>query len=134
MVLQKQQRGMSLFGWVIVLGVFGIFVVVGVKSMPVYLNHFKIVSIMKSVSGQSDAATDSPDAIRKTIDKRFDVDMVSHIEAKDVKVVADSSGKGRKLVVDYEVRIPMVYNIDFVYKFKEEDFMGGSANSGGAAN
>jgi hypothetical protein len=114
---RQQQRGMGLLTWLVVLAVFGIFTLVGVKSMPVYMNHFKVASIMKWAASQPNFESANPVEIQKGIDRRFDVDMVKHIVAKDVKVVTDK--KGKQIMVKYEVRVPMIYNIDFVYKFDE---------------
>lgn len=132
MVLQRQQRGMGLLAWIIVIAIFGFFLTLGIKSFPIYMNHYKVVSIMKLAANQPDVANASPTDIRKSMDRRFDVDMVNYIQPEDVKVINDKSGKGRILMVDYEVRIPMFYNIDAVYKFREEIPLG--VYSGGAGD
>jgi hypothetical protein len=108
------------------LGILGTIVTVGVKSMPVYMNHYKVKSIMAWEVGLPGVKDQTPVEIRKSLDKRFDVDMVIHIEAKDIQIVPNKTG-GRDLVADYEVRLPMAFNVDFVYKFKEVMPLGGAA-------
>lgn len=114
----KQQRGLTLISWMVVIGVVVFFAMVGLKSLPVYLNHYKIVSIMKNVASQPGAAEQSPADIRKSFERRFDIDMVKHVSEKDIKVTGSAGGK-KVMTLDYEVRVHMFYNIDTVYIFKE---------------
>lgn len=114
---RQRQQGLGLLGWLTILGIFGIFTLVGIKSMPVYMNHFKVASIMKWAASQPNFETANPIEIQRGIDRRFDIDMVNHVVAKDVKVITSKNGK--EILIKYEVRIPMVYNVDFVYKFDE---------------
>jgi Tfp pilus assembly major pilin PilA len=117
--LQKQQRGLTLISWIVVIAIAVFLGLIGIKSLPVYMNHYKIVSIMNNVAGQPGVAEQSAAEIRKSFERRFDIDMVKHLDHKDVKVVGNPGGP-RKIVAEYEVRIPMFYNVHAVYVFKEE--------------
>ncbi len=118
MAHEKHQRGMTMISWMVVIGIVIFFGMVGIKSLPVYMNHYKVVSILKNVAGQPGATDQTPRDISKTLEKRFDIDMVNHVTHKDVKV-AGQPGNPRALVVDYEVRVHMFYNVDAVYTFSE---------------
>ncbi|HXG28872.1 MAG TPA: DUF4845 domain-containing protein [Nevskiales bacterium] len=116
---QKQQRGLTLISWLLVIAIAVFFGLVGIKSIPVYLNHYKVLSIMKNVASQPGVAEETTAEIRKSFERRFDIDMVKHLSHNDVKVVGQPGGD-RSLVVEYEVRVHMFYNVDAVYVFKEE--------------
>jgi hypothetical protein len=115
----KRQRGLTLISWLIVIAIAVFLGMIGIKSLPVYMNHYKIVSIMNNVANQPGVADQSVAEIRKSFERRFDIDMVKHLDARDIKVIG-SPGGPRKIVAEYEVRIPMFYNVHAVYVFKEE--------------
>lgn len=118
MTRYKQQRGLSLISWMVVIGVAVFFAMVGLKSLPIYLNHYKVVSIMKNVASQPGAADETSADLRSSFERRFDIDMVKHVSEKDIKIAGSAGGK-KAMTLDYEVRVHMFYNIDTVYIFKE---------------
>lgn len=119
MASRHHQRGLTLISWLIVIAIAAFFATVGLKSVPVYLNHFKIVSIMKNVASQPGAAEETPHDIREGFMRRFDIDMVKHVDEREIKVVGNPGGE-RSLSLEYEVRLHMFYNIDAVYVFNEK--------------
>jgi hypothetical protein len=116
--LSKEQRGLSMLSWLVVIGIAVFFGMVGIKSMPVYMNHYKVLSILNNVAGQPTIGDQTPYDIAKTLEKRFDIDMVKHVTHKDVKVTGKNNDK-RELALIYEVRVHMFYNVDAVYMFEE---------------
>ncbi len=118
MALRKKQRGLSMLSWLVVIGIAVFFGMVGIKSLPVYMNHYKVLSILKSVAGQPTIGDQTPRDIALTLEKRFDIDMVKHVTHKDVKVV-NLKKDARELALVYEVRLHMFYNVDTVYMFEE---------------
>ena len=118
MILRKHQRGLGMVAWIFLLMIAGFIGIIVIKSFPVYMNHFKVFSVLKSVSEQPTTADASPIEVRESIERRFDIDMVNYVSHKDVKIAGQ--GDKRKMTLVYEVRIPMVYNVDAVYKFSEE--------------
>lgn len=118
MALRKDQRGLSMLSWLVVIGIAVFFGMVGIKSFPVYMNHYKVVSILANVAGQPTIGEQTPHDISRTLEKRFDIDMVKHVTHKDVKV-AKTKNNDRELQLIYEVRVHMFYNVDAVYSFEE---------------
>jgi hypothetical protein len=116
--LRKDQRGLSTLSWLVVIGIAVFFGMVGIKSFPVYMNHYKVVSILANVAAQPTIGEQTPNDIARTLEKRFDIDMVKHVTHKDVKVVS-LKGSARELALIYEVRVHMFYNVDAVYSFEE---------------
>jgi hypothetical protein len=115
----KQQRGLTLISWLVVIAVVVFFGMVGIKSLPVYMNHFKIKSILHNLASQPSVFEQTSPEIRRSLENRFDIDMVKHLRPWEVKVVGNPGGE-RALVAEYEVRVHMFYNVDTVYAFKEE--------------
>ena len=116
MQLPSRQRGMGLWGWIFVLGTLGIFGMVGLALIPFYLNEMAIAKVVKTIANDSSSASLPPAELRRAMQLRWDVDDISTLEPKDVKVVKTSSG--RAMSYDYERRAPLFYNISIVVRFQ----------------
>lgn len=113
----NKQRGMTTIGWILVFLLIAFFALMALKLVPVYLNGFKVASIVKSLKEDREIGSMSNRQILSTLDKRFDIDMVSGVEPEDIYI---EQGKGVKIItIDYEVRKNFLGNIDFVISFVE---------------
>ncbi|BAZ93468.1 DUF4845 domain-containing protein [Thiohalobacter sp. COW1] len=113
----QRQQGMTLLGWIIVLGLIAFFVLLTLRLLPNYLENFKVAETLASLKNEPDITRKSPAEIRKLIDRRFIINDVTRIEARDVTVTND---KGRVTVrAQYEIRVPVLGNVDAVTKFDE---------------
>ncbi len=114
----KSQRGMTAIGWLIVLGLIGFFVLLALRMTPSYLESFTIYSAMESLKEEPGMANNTPQDIRKMMGKRIDINDVKSITAKDVDV--ENLGNAFLVSVDYEVRMPVLGNVDVVMTFAKE--------------
>jgi len=114
----KSQRGMTAIGWLVVLGLIGFFVLLALRMTPSYLESFTIYSAMESLQEEPGMANNTPQDIRKMLGKRFDINDVKSITAKDVDV--ENLGNAFLVSVDYEVRMPVLGNVDVVMTFAKE--------------
>ena len=119
----KQQRGITLIGFLIVLAVAGFFLFIGAKLMPVYLDHYAVMKAMQSVAEEPGIASRDPGAIRELFRRKFDIGYVNNIRPEQIRILRD--GTGPRLEVTYEVREPLMFNLDFVAKFQHTEVMGG---------
>ena len=60
--------------------------------------------------------------MRKGLDRQFNVGYVESVSGKDAKLVRDKTGNS--LTINYEVRKPFLYNIEFVMKFNHSSPLG----------
>ncbi len=92
------------------------FAVAGIRLVPVFLEDVKVTSVLKSVKAEFDGnKSASVGEIKKSIRKRFDVDSISAMSAKDVKVTR--TGSGYAIDASYEQRAPFIGNVGFVANF-----------------
>lgn len=118
MKLAKSQRGMTLIGLLLVLGLIGYFVLMALRLAPGYLEFMNVSKTIESLKSENGIANMPVPEIRKLIQKRFDVNDVTSITPKDVQITRK---KGRLLIgADYEVRKPMFANIDIVTHFNKQ--------------
>ncbi len=87
------------------------------RLAPVYLNYFKIVGVVDGVFAEFDAQNPTRTALRGSIAKRIDIDSVSVISARDVKVTAVKTGF--EIAVVYDHTAPFIGNISFVVHFEK---------------
>ena len=125
MQTMKAQRGITLIGFIMLLAVIGVFLFVGFKLFPVYAEYYSAVTDLKAICKEPDAPNASMQDVRNKLDRRFNVSYVESINTvKDVKIITE--GDTKLVNIKYEVRRPLIYNLDFVAKFDvSEPLIGG---------
>ena len=111
---KSTQRGLTLLGFIMVLMIVGIFAFVGLKLFPVYSEYYSVVSDMKGIQSEPGVANMAPEIVKDKLFRRFYISYVTSVKNENVKVTRQN---GYNLNVKYEVRKPLVYNLDFVAKF-----------------
>lgn len=114
----KRQRGLGWFGLLFVFGTIAFFAIIAIKVGPIYLNHMTVMKIVKGVADNPDYANAPPQEIRTTLERRWDIDYVQHLDDRDVKVKRGRNG--RMLSYDYEARVNLFYNVFVVIHFKDD--------------
>ncbi|MBL39214.1 MAG: DUF4845 domain-containing protein [Xanthomonadales bacterium] len=109
------QRGMTLIGFLIVLSVALFVAYIAMKLVPIYLNHYSVVSSMKSLAAEPDAANMSEARLRDLLSRKFSTSYVKHVNARDIEIIR---GTGVEIVAEYEVREDLIGNLDAVVTFK----------------
>jgi Domain of unknown function (DUF4845) len=119
--IRSGQRGVTLVGWVVILIPFVIVGYAVVRLLPVYLNYQKVAKTLETTATEVTPGTDAA-AIRNTIDKHFDIDMVEFPTSKDVKIVRD--GPAWVMECAYEDQAPLFANISLHVTFDKKVTIG----------
>ncbi len=112
---RRRQAGMTTLGLVILLVFVGLFAFAGIRLTPVYLNYLKVASVVEGVSKEFDGTGASRASIRSSISRRFSIESVSEIEAKDVTVSAVDGGY--EVAAIYSHKAPFIANVNFLVDF-----------------
>ncbi|MDD3764236.1 MAG: DUF4845 domain-containing protein [Nevskiales bacterium] len=115
MGMRSRQLGLGWFGTLFVLGVIAFFAIVGVKSLPVYLNQMKIASSVSKVAGDPGNGRADVVTLRKELQRYWDIEDINYLQPADVKVKRGKNG--RYLSYEYEAREHLFYNISIVFDF-----------------
>jgi Tfp pilus assembly major pilin PilA len=126
--MANKQQGITLMSFILVLVVIGIFAVVAMNLFPVYSEGFAVRNALKSVASQPNANNMDITELQKSLQRHFDVDYVTNVMGKDLKLIRDK--KGNQIVMTYEVRKHLVYNLDFVAMFDYNEPLTTSAPGG----
>jgi hypothetical protein len=110
-----RQSGMTTLGLAILVTFIGLFVFAALRLTPVYLNYMKVAGVVSGVYEEFDGAGATRPMIRKSISRRFDIESVSEISAKDVEVkVVDG---GFEVAAVYSHKANFIANVSFVVDF-----------------
>jgi Tfp pilus assembly protein PilE len=113
--MRRKQQGMTLIGMVIVALIAGVFVLAGIRLTPVYLEYMKVDSALKSMKSDLDGSNAGPGQIRTSLERRFDIESVRNLRAKDIKI--ERTANGYRVEADYEGRTVFIGNLYFVVDF-----------------
>jgi hypothetical protein len=126
--MRCRQQGLTLIGFIVVLVVLGCAAYIAMRLIPVYTEYYSVVNSLKGVAQEPGAETMDPAAIHNLIGRRFNISYVESIDSKDVKIIHDDNGM--RLVVNYEVRKPVVYNVDLIAHFEKSVAVSGGKLAG----
>ena len=110
-----KQRGITLIGFIFVLS-FALFIsFIGMKIGPIYMEYWSVVSAMNGVASERGSANFSPYDIRvKVLNRLYLSYSAENVKEQHIKLVRKN---GVYLRVAYEVRKPVMGNLDVVAKF-----------------
>jgi hypothetical protein len=89
------------------------------RISPMYLDNMAVRSALKGlVSDPEIRAAAAPEQIRQLLQRRLDVNSISSVSGKDIKI-RRLEGGGREVRANYEVRRHLVWNLDVVGNFDD---------------
>ena len=110
-----KQNGMTLIGFIFVLGFVIFLSYIGMKIGPIYMEYYSVVSAMNGVAAERGSARYSPFDIRvKVLNRLYVSYSADNVKENNIKIVR---GNGVNLRIAYEVQKPVIGNLDVVAKF-----------------
>lgn len=113
--IRGRQEGMTTLGLIILISFIGLFAFGFIRLTPVYLNYFKVAGVVEGAVSEFDGKGASAGAIRTYVSRRFDIESVSQITARDVTVKAVDGGF--EVRAQYSHKAPFISNINFLVDF-----------------
>ena len=113
--LKHRQAGMTTLGVFILVSFVGLFAFGGIRLTPIYLNYMKVAGVVSGVQKEFGGANATRSAIRSSISRRFDIESVGIIVAKDVKVTKVDGG--HEVAATYSHKAPFIANVSFIVDF-----------------
>ena len=127
--MARNQKGITLMSFVIVLVVVGFFALVAMKLFPIYSEYYNLMGVMAEYAAQPNSASIPPAQMQSEMDRRFNIAYIESVESRThMKIVR--SGRTAQLNVAYEVRKPLFGNLDVVAKFDHTVDLNGTASGG----
>ena len=113
--MKRKQSGLSLVGFLVVLAVVGFAAYVGMKLFPMYQEYYSVRSAMKGLANEPGVADMDPAKVQDLFFRRLYINYSENVKPQNVKF--ERIEGGWKMRVNYEVRRPLVGNLDVVDKF-----------------
>lgn len=113
--MKRTQSGITLIGFLVVLAVAGFFAYIGMKLFPMYSEFYSVKTALRGLSNEPGIATKDPGKIQDLFFRRLYISYSDNVKPENVKITRVD--RGWKMEVNYEVRKPMIYNIDVVGRF-----------------
>jgi len=116
--MRRNQQGMTLTSFILVLAVVGVFLYMGMKLIPMYSEFFSVKKALEGMAREPGMAENDPEKIKDLFFRRMDVDYGDDVKPENVKLKRKDAGW--LMTVDYEVRRPLISNLDVVGHFSAE--------------
>jgi hypothetical protein len=127
--MKRNQGGITLLGFVITLAVVGFAAYIGMKLFPMYQEYYSLKMAAKGLAEEPGSANMDPSKLQDLLFRRLDINYSESVKPADVKFKRIDTGWN--MHVQYEVRRPLVGNLDVVGKFEvSQDITRGSGGEG----
>lgn len=113
--MKRKQSGITLIGFVVVLGLVGVGIYLGMKLVPMYMEYYAVKQALSGMAEEQGIADNSPVKISDLFFRRLYVSYSENVKPSDVKI--KRIDRGWQVDVNYEVRKPMIANLDVIGKF-----------------
>ncbi len=115
--LIAKQRGVGGSGFITIIAVIGISVLLLLKLFPVYMENFNVTTSLASLSSEDDIKELKKSAIKQLLQRRFSINDVKNVTKEHIEI--NKTKTETTIKINYEVRKPLVGNIDIVIRFSE---------------
>lgn len=112
----RRQRGMTFIGGLIVAVFVAIIAFAALRLVPVYLEYQKVVAAFKQLEVDYATGGATEPEIRRTLERRFDVDDVTSITPQEVAIRRNNGTL--EVSVEYSAVAPFISNISFLVDFQ----------------
>jgi type II secretory pathway pseudopilin PulG len=114
--MKRNQSGMTLLGFIIVLGVVGVFVYMGMKLVPMYTEFYSVKRSLADLAKEPGAGQLDSYKARDLFFRRMEMSYVDSVKQDSFKIVRND--QGMEITVKYQVRRPLIGNLDVVGNFE----------------
>ncbi|MEI2429107.1 MULTISPECIES: DUF4845 domain-containing protein [Lysobacter] len=114
--MKRNQRGITLLGFIITLAVVGVFAYVGMKLVPMYTDYYSVKRSLADLAKEPGAGQMDAAKARDLFFRRMDMSYVDSVKQEHFKV--QRNDRGLEITVAYEVRRPLIANLDVVGHFE----------------
>jgi hypothetical protein len=112
----KRQAGMGVGGWLMLLMIIGTVMTLASQIVPVYADHNTMESILDGMATENGLGQKGDEDLRKIIKSRFKLNNIRDFDIKE-NLVINRTSNGVEIVLAYEVRMPLVKNMDMIATF-----------------
>jgi hypothetical protein len=113
----RQEQGITLISLAFILLMIAFFTLLVLKIAPIYMNHSKVLNALAAVEETTDITSKSKREIMVTLNKRFNLNYVDHINNDNVKITKGENYL--KVAITYEVIESIMGNLSVLIEFDD---------------
>jgi|SRR6185312_2748514 len=115
---RKQQSGLTMITWIVLVGMIGFIGIFAFKLIPIYMDYSTINSALTSVAKDAKQG-ESPAQIKSAISNIFDVNSINTVQVDDIALKPEPDGKGLIMSLNYDARTNFFANVDLIVHFEK---------------
>jgi hypothetical protein len=117
--MRHSQRGVTFIGWLFLLVPVAIVLYAAIRLTPMYLNFLNVSKALSLVASEAKSGSaSSPQLLRVSLEKNFDVQGIEHPATKDIDIHRE--GDHFVAIADYEDLAPMFANVSLLVQFHKQ--------------
>jgi len=116
--MKHRQRGATFLGIVTILLILGAALYAGLLLVPVYLDYMKVDRALNQTRDENSATKTDPALLRRTLERRWDVEDITGLGWKDVEI--KRTNEGYDMRANYAVERQFVANVYLLVKFDKK--------------
>jgi hypothetical protein len=114
----RRQHGLTAISWILIIALAAFLGLIALKLIPIYLQAFNIATVVKQLPDEPFIGDKGPAEIRRSLIARLKINSVYDFDPKNIVI---KKGLNTYLVdVSYEVREPVLGNVDIVVSFSNQ--------------
>ena len=117
MITRNKQRGATFVFWVFFAALIGFLLMLGIKLFPVYYKGFATEKIVEDIALEMDGKKPNKKQLWQSIDSYLNVNSINGVTKEHF--VYSKEKDTIEFGLDYEVRVPVILNLDAVAKFDQ---------------
>ena len=117
--MRHSQKGASFFGWLAVIALLVFGMVIAMKLVPIYMDHYSLRNIITTVNEDPNVKVNSLRDLNMYIEKGMRLNGIRDIKPKDAVTTSQSGQNAYTVVLKYEVRAPLLNTVDLLVHFDE---------------
>ncbi|MGN6519221.1 MAG: DUF4845 domain-containing protein [Dokdonella sp.] len=114
---RKKVEGVTLIGFVILLIVAGFFAYMAMRLIPMYVEYFGVLKALDQLRQDPRSATMGLTEVRAELSLKFNTQYVDENSVPPQAISLKKEAGASTVRVNYEKRVPFIYNIDLVGTF-----------------
>jgi uncharacterized protein DUF4845 len=125
--MRFHQRGATVLGMVIIVGIVGFALYAGIRLVPLYLEYMAVARALDQTAKEHQGEPTSPQELRTSLNRRWTVEDITSVEPNEIDI--KKVGKGFRMRANYEAVTPFIGNLSLLASFdKTVDVSAGDAS------
>ncbi|HEY3488376.1 MAG TPA: DUF4845 domain-containing protein [Gammaproteobacteria bacterium] len=116
----KKQRGMSMLGWLVIIGMSVVLFITALKLFPVYMEYYNVLGIIDQIKSDPALKNAPKEKVVSAFTRRLSVADVS-LTKDDYSITKIQGRNAYTIQLYYEVRQPLFANLSMVVEFDRSE-------------